>query len=97
MKENKVNFLKTQENTKNQISSLLSTLKKPKDLHTRTEIAKQLWKTLFETAIEYISPNEESFDTLFSYFDKFVAFEELIFASDSFYRDHTLHVIWGEL
>ncbi|MHA1211837.1 MAG: hypothetical protein ACTSSH_05180, partial [Candidatus Heimdallarchaeota archaeon] len=31
---------------------------------------------------------------LFKYFKEFVEFEELIFASDSFYRDHTLHCLW---
>lgn len=31
---------------------------------------------------------------MFDFFDRFVEFEELIFASDSFYRDHTLHSLW---
>jgi hypothetical protein len=42
----------------------------------------------------YIDPDKRGYDNLFSYFDRYVNFEELIFASDSFYRDHTLHCLW---
>jgi len=45
-----------------------------------------LWKVLFEAAMEYIDPNKQRYDDLFKYFDEFVKFEELIFASDSFVR-----------
>ncbi len=43
-----------------------------------------MWKVLFEAEMEYIDPNKQRYDDLFKYFDEFVKFEELIFASDSF-------------
>ncbi|MHA2255240.1 MAG: hypothetical protein ACXAAM_04135, partial [Candidatus Heimdallarchaeaceae archaeon] len=36
----------------------------------------------------------QGYDELFKYFDEFVNFEELIFASEAYYRDHTLHCLW---
>jgi hypothetical protein len=44
--------------------------------------------------MSYIDPDKRGYDRLFKYFDEYVNFEELIFASDSFYRDHTLHSLW---
>lgn len=63
-------------------------------MHNRIEIAKNIWKLLFEGAMSYIDPDKRGYDDIFAYFDEYVNFEELIFASDSFYRDHTLHCIW---
>ena len=56
--------------------------------------AKDTWKLLFEASMSYIDPDKRGYDKLFAYFDEYVNFEELIFASDSFYRDHTLHSLW---
>jgi hypothetical protein len=42
----------------------------------------------------YIDPDKQGFDKLFEYFNQYVEFEELIFAPESFYRDHTLHCLW---
>lgn len=44
--------------------------------------------------MSYIDSDKRGYDALFSYFDEYVNFEELIFASDSFYRNHTLHCLW---
>ncbi|MCE7743304.1 MAG: hypothetical protein GOP50_12710, partial [Candidatus Heimdallarchaeota archaeon] len=68
--------------------------KKSEEIHDKIQIAKELWKTLFEVSMEFIDPDKQGYDDLFKYFDEFVKFEELIFASDSFYRDHTLHCLW---
>lgn len=69
-------------------------LKKHDDMHQRIETAKRVWKCLFNSALSSISTDKGGYDSLFKYFDAFVVFEELIFASDSFYRDHTLHCLW---
>lgn len=44
--------------------------------------------------MSYIDKDRRGYDVLFKFFDNYVDFEELIFASDSFYRDHTLHCLW---
>jgi len=64
------------------------------DFHRKITVAKKLWKTLFESAMSSIDPDRRGYANLFRYFDDFVEFEELLFASDSFYRDHTLHSLW---
>lgn len=63
-------------------------------MNNKISIACKLWKVLFEAAMTSINPDKTGYDKLFKYFDAYVEFEELIFASDSFYRDHTLHCIW---
>ena len=63
-------------------------------MNNKIQIAVVLWKKLFESAMSFISPNKKGYDKIFKYFDSYVEFEELIFASDSFYRDHTLHCLW---
>lgn len=63
-------------------------------MNEKIKIACCLWKVLFESAMSFIDPEKQGYDKLFSFFDEFVEFEELIFASDSFYRDHTLHCLW---
>lgn len=64
------------------------------DFHRKITIARRLWKLLFEDAMRALSPDRRGYGRLFEYFDDFVEFEELIFASDSFYRDHTIHSLW---
>lgn len=63
-------------------------------MNNKISIAVKLWKVLFEAAMTSINPDKSGYDKLFKFFDAYVEFEELIFASDSFYRDHTLHCIW---
>ena len=63
-------------------------------MNEKISITKDLWKALFEASMSFIDPDKDGYDKLFKYFDNYVEFEELIFASDSFYRDHTLHSLW---
>ncbi len=79
---------------KEEVKYALRELRKSSDLNKKIDNAKKLWKKLFEASMSFIDTNKRGYDKLFRYFDEYVKFEELIFASDSFYRDHTLHSIW---
>lgn len=94
VKDEKITFLKDKPSESKEVTQLIVKLKDEQQLHNRIQIAKQLWKKLFEHALTHISSDKKGYDQLFSYFDTYVDFEELIFASDSFYRDHTLHCLW---
>ena len=87
-------FLKNREELKTKVRSYTEQLLQEDKMNNKISIACKLWKVLFEAAMTYISPDKAGYDKLFKYFDAYVEFEELIFASDSFYRDHTLHCIW---
>ncbi|WP_352419062.1 hypothetical protein [Proteiniborus sp.] len=94
IKNDNVKFLESKDNFKKSISEEIKLLLEEKDLNNRIKIAKSLWKLLFEAAMSYIDPDKRGYDDIFTYFDEYVNFEELIFASDSFYRDHTMHCLW---
>ncbi|MGF7058789.1 hypothetical protein [Brassicibacter mesophilus] len=94
MKKDEIEFLRNRNSYKIQIKELILVLRDEKVIHNKIEISKSLWKVLFESAMSFIDPDKRGYDKLFLYFDKYVKFEELIFASDSFYRDHTLHCLW---
>lgn len=94
IKEDNIKFLQGRDYFKTEIIKEINALKAAEEMHDKIEAAKKLWKLLFESAMSYIDPNKEGYDNLFSYFDEYVNFEELIFASDSFYRDHTIHCLW---
>lgn len=94
MDKDNIDFLHDKTTMKEAIKDKIRQMKETSKTHDRIEIASCLWKLLFEAAMTYIDPNKQGYDQLFSYFDTYVEFEELIFASDSFYRDHTLHCIW---
>ncbi|KKK73933.1 hypothetical protein LCGC14_2888850, partial [marine sediment metagenome] len=53
-----------------------------------------VWKELFVAAIKDIDPYVIGMDDIIDYFDKFVDFEEILYSSDDFYRDHTSHTLW---
>jgi hypothetical protein len=89
-----IKFLEGKEEAKTKIKEFISLLQKSEEIHDKIQVAKNLWKILFETSMEFIDPDKQGYDVLFKYFEEFVRFEELIFASDSFYRDHTLHCLW---
>lgn len=89
-----INFLQNKESQKQVIRELIMKLVNEEKMNDKIQIASDLWKVLFETSMSFISSDKQGYDKLFKYFDAFVEFEELIFASDSFYRDHTLHCIW---
>jgi hypothetical protein len=94
LKKDKVKFLVNKPKIKNEIRDHITSLKQTEDIHDKIMIAKDLWKILFEAAMVFIDSDKQGYDKLFQYFNEFVEFEELIFASDSFYRDHTLHSLW---
>jgi len=80
---------------RDELSVLLSNLSESgMDLHRKIEVGKRIWKVLFRNALSFLSPDRRGYTKLFGYFDEFVEFEELIFASDAFYRDHTMHSLW---
>jgi hypothetical protein len=90
----KVDFLQGREKYKKSIRKYIISLNNSESMHEKIEIAKNLWKILFEASMSYIDSDMRGYDSLFAYFDEYVNFEELIFASDSFYRDHTIHCLW---
>lgn len=87
-------FLKGRDEFKQKIEQQIILLRDEENMHVKINHAKVLWKLLFEVSMSFIDPDKSGYDRLFKYFDQFVDFEELIFASDSFYRDHTLHCLW---
>jgi hypothetical protein len=92
--DDEVEFLVGRESSKTAIIGCITALKEADAIHQKIEVAKKLWKLLFEASMSFIDKDKHGYDGLFSYFDEFVDFEELIFASDSFYRDHTIHCLW---
>ena len=92
--QDNVVFLKDNDEQKAEIRKLIVKMLEAEKMNTRIQIACDLWKLLFEASMSYISPDKRGYDKIFKYFDAYVEFEELIFASDSFYRDHTLHCLW---
>ena len=89
-----IEFLTGRKKSKTAIISCINEMKKADSIHNKIEVSKTLWKLLFENAMSFIDKDKHGYDDLFAYFDEFVEFEELIFASDSFYRDHTIHSLW---
>lgn len=89
-----IEFLKGKESAKQKIAGMIGRLLDTEKMNDRIQIATGLWKVLFEESMSYLDKDKQGYDRLFSYFDEYVEFEELIFASDSFYRDHTLHCMW---
>lgn len=94
IEEDKIKFLQDREELKEEVKKNVIELRGAEDLHEKIEIAKKLWKALFKASMSYIDSDMRGYDDLFKYFDEYVNFEELIFASDSFYRDHTMHCLW---
>ena len=84
VKENHIIFLKEQKVLKKMVVKYIRKLQKDTEIHEKIQTAKELWKVLFEAAMTYIDPDKQGFDKLFRYFDQFVEFEELIFASSPF-------------
>jgi hypothetical protein len=89
-----VKFLRERERYREAVKKAVEKLRDAEGMNNRINAAKDTWKLLFEASMSYIDPDKRGYDKLFKYFDEYVNFEELIFASDSFYRDHTLHSLW---
>lgn len=62
--------------------------------HNLIQTCSLVWKELFISALCKIDSNVNGMSDLISYFDKFVDFEEILYSSDDFYRDHTSHTLW---
>jgi len=92
--QDEVDFLVGKPEEKKCVKELIEELKETDEIHDKIQAAKKLWKMLFEVSMVHIDSDKQGYDELFKYFDEFVTFEELIFASDPFYRDHTLHSLW---
>lgn len=94
LEADKVSFLAGRESQKSAVKKLIINLRDCQNMHEKIQIAKELWKSLFEASLTHIDPDKRGYDDLFKFFDEYVEFEELIFASDAFYRDHTIHCLW---
>jgi len=94
IKKDSIAFLRNKPWYKEDISKEIINLRQEKEMHNKIKICKNLWKLLFEASMSFIDTDRRGYDDLFQYFDEYVNFEELIFASDSFYRDHTMHCLW---
>ncbi|MGL5313805.1 MAG: hypothetical protein ACRC92_11225 [Peptostreptococcaceae bacterium] len=94
LENDNISFLKNKSYFKNVIEKDIKEMMAAESMHDKLMFAKNLWKSLFTASMSYIDSDRRGYDKLFTYFDKYVDFEELIFASDSFYRDHTLHSLW---
>jgi len=90
----KINFLTKDKSVSQEIKDTLILLKNAKEIEKEIEIVKKIWKLLFENALSSIDSDRKGYDDLFRYLDEFIDFENLLFASDEFYRDHTLHSLW---
>jgi hypothetical protein len=94
MERSNITFLKDRQAYHESIKKGIINLRDAVGMNDKIKEAKELWKGLFEASMTFIDPDKRGYDKLFKYFDEYVDFEELIFASDSFYRDHTLHSLW---
>ncbi|MCG3222496.1 MAG: hypothetical protein H7641_14035, partial [Candidatus Heimdallarchaeota archaeon] len=94
MKNDEINFLIGKEEAKKTLEKQIKKMQATEEIHDKIQEAKKIWKLLFEHSMTFLDKDKQGYDELFKYFDEFVNFEELIFASDSFYRDHTLHCLW---
>jgi len=90
----KISFLEGNDDYTHSIRDQVVALRECNEMHDKILIAKDLWKTLFEASLVHIDHDKNGYDELFEFFDEYVEFEELIFASDAFYRDHTIHCLW---
>lgn len=94
MENDNIIFLQNRDDYKSIIKDAIISIRDEHDMHKKIQAAKVLWKSLFEASMSYIDPDKRGYDELFKYFDEYVNFEELIFASEAFYRDHTMHCLW---
>lgn len=65
-----------------------------KKRYEKARIAGDMWKFFIKNSLEAITPNLRGYDELCRYFDDYAEYENLLFALDKNYRDHTIHSIW---
>ena len=56
--------------------------------------AGEIQKLLAYDALKMLSKNTRGFSELCSYIDKYIEYEDFLFAVDDKYRDHTIHAVW---
>jgi len=102
----KVNLKELLENEKKIEESLVKTAEQgfiPKSQQRKVEIIHELWDLFIKEAIYCLrdqdleDPNKFKQDfgiiEIKEYFEKFSKFEEILYGTDRYYRDHSLHVI----
>ena len=62
VKKDKIRFLVDKSEKKKRISVLIKQLKTFEDIHDKINIAKELWKVLFEASMSYIDPDKHKED-----------------------------------
>lgn len=91
LKEYIKTFLKSQQ----ELEGTKLTLKQAHDLNNELQkISLKIWKELLNSSLEYIGFNEiVGVEELYNYQTAFRKFEEVLYGSVPFYRDHTNHCI----
>ena len=84
------------------IQDCIDRLEPERELHKQREILQNLWKNLVSCAIIYLKCKDErekyhddgdyGLDRLGDYFDEFCKFENLLYGSSEYYRDHLSHL-----
>ncbi len=69
MKEDNITFLKGKPQVKEEIKNLIESLDHKEDIHQKIQVAKELWKVLFESSMSSILPDKRGYDSLFNYFE----------------------------
>ncbi len=55
---------------------------------------RDLWYSLLSSSLNSIDENSKGNSELFDYLDKATSFEDVLYGSEPYYRDHTLHSLW---
>ena len=77
------------------IESLLDSLcDHNKERYEKALTAKDIWKFFIEKSLRAFTDNLRGYDELCRYFDDYIEYENLLFALDKNYRDHTIHSVW---
>ncbi|MCK4732148.1 MAG: hypothetical protein KAT65_06775 [Methanophagales archaeon] len=77
------------------IESLLDSLcDHTKERYEKALTANAIWKFFIEKSLRAFTDNLRGYDELCRYFDDYIEYENLLFALDKNYRDHTIHSVW---
>lgn len=64
------------------------------DWHETHKKGKELWEVLASNALNNIDPDSKGNSRLFKFLDAASKFEDLLYGLETYYRDHTLHLLW---
>ncbi len=62
--------------------------------HKTHEKGRELWQELASGALNDIDPDSKGNSRLFDFLESASRFEDLLYGSETHYRDHTLHSLW---